>query len=289
MTAAATVLNDTAGRFARDYNRVSFAFDHGLPAEGLFTVAGLLALSGRLPQTRDFVYWSSAAIGVGDRWETGADVDRSLEETIRTIDRSNALVMLRHLERDPVAGPVITAIVARLFDLCGAALRDDATTARGTILLASPRRLTSYHIDADTNFLLQIAGDKTLHVFNHDDRTLLTDEELERYCSGDFNGAAFKPARQAAACHYELGPGCGLHIPATAPHWACNHDSVSIALSVNFDLRSMQRRIRIHRWNGRLRRLGLEPRPPGASSWRDGAKHFGERTIEHLRGRAPPS
>jgi hypothetical protein len=47
-----------------------------------------------------------------------------------------------------------------------------------SLLIASPRRITSYHIDADTNFLFQIAG--------------------------DINGASFKQSRQQEDKTYEL-------------------------------------------------------------------------------------
>jgi len=34
------------------------------------------------------------------------------------------------------------------------------------LLIASPRRVTSYHMDSNTNFLFQLHGDKRLTVFD---------------------------------------------------------------------------------------------------------------------------
>jgi hypothetical protein len=57
-----------------------------------------------------------------------------------------------------------------------------------------------------------------------------------------------------------------------APHWAQNCDNVSIALSVNFDLRSIKRLGQIYKLNHRLRGFGLRPTPPGGSVWIDHLK-----------------
>ena len=78
-------------------------------------------------------------------------------------------------------------------------MAEDVLVGRATILIASPHRITSYHIDSDVNYLLQIAGDKSFSVFDQTDRALITDEELERYFSGDESAACFKPDRQTEA------------------------------------------------------------------------------------------
>jgi hypothetical protein len=154
----------------------------------------------------------------------------------------------------------------------GPALRTDIKTSRATVLIASPRRITSYHIDSNTNFLYQIHGDKRLSVFDPGDRTLITPEELEGYYGGNVSAARYKPERQADAQVFDLHAGSAVHIPSHAPHWAQNLDSVSVALSINFDLNSIERAGRIHRLNGRLRRLGMIPQAPGDSAWRDEIK-----------------
>jgi hypothetical protein len=154
----------------------------------------------------------------------------------------------------------------------GPVLRTDIKTARATLLIASPRRITSYHLDSNTNFLYQIHGDKRLSVFDPSDRTLVTPEELEGYYSGNVSAAHYKPERQADAQVFDLHAGSAVHIPSHAPHWAQNLDNVSVALSINFDLISVERVGRIHRLNGRLRRLGFVPQSPGDSAWKDEVK-----------------
>jgi len=76
-------------------------------------------------------------------------------------------------------------------------------------------------------------------------------------------------SRKCDATAYELHAGYGVHTPLFAPHWARNHDNISIALSVNYELRQMLVRQRICRVNGVPRKLGVAPTPPGFSRWRD--------------------
>jgi hypothetical protein len=211
-------------------------------------------------------------VSVSDRWEKGVAQGRGLADTLADIEHTDSLVMLKHVEQDPILGPVVTALLERMTELMGARMRDDVIVGRATILIASPRRITAYHIDADTNFLFQIAGDKIFRVFDQTDRTLVTDDELENFYAGDANGAVFKDAREGDAITYDFRSGCGIHIPSMAPHWAQNGDSVSVALSLNYDLRSVQKSGRVYAMNHRLRTLGVKPVPPGRSAWRDQMK-----------------
>ena len=36
----------------------------------------------------------------------------------------------------------------------------------GVVLITSPNRVSSYHIDPDCNYLCQIQGEKVIHVFD---------------------------------------------------------------------------------------------------------------------------
>jgi hypothetical protein len=237
-----------------------------------FSVAGLIELAKRLPNTNEFVYWSNGPIGVSARWEDGKAEKHSLEDTIRHIAENNSMVILKHVEQDPEVGPILRAFLGQVVDLVGPEMRDDVIVGEALVLLASPNRVTSYHIDAESNYLVQLSGDKTLNVFNPADRTLVTDEELERFHDGDYNGAIYKPERQRDARIYDLRAGFGVHIPVGAPHWVRNGDNVSVALSINYELRSVHKLSQIYKINRRLRRLGAAPTAPGVSRWRDRLK-----------------
>ena len=126
------------------------------------------------------------------------------------------------------------------------------------IFVTSPKRVTTYHIDRECNFLLQIRGAKTLHVFDREDREVLSEEEIERFWAVDFNAAVYKPHLQHRAKSYKLVPGMGVHIPVNCPHWVENDDNVSISLSVNFQFKDPLR-ANTYRANFLLRKLGLRP------------------------------
>jgi hypothetical protein len=257
--------------FETCFNRRTFGFRHELSDDPRFGLSSLIRLAERLSK-RDAVYWSNGAVGVSDRWETGTERRQPLMDTLENIARNDSLVMLRSIVHDPELGPVVRHCLSVITGRVGPALRDDATGARATVLIASPHRITAYHIDSDVNFLMQVAGKKQFHVYDHSDPTLITAEELERYFSGDANGARYKPERLSDAVTYELDAGLGAHVPCMAPHWAKNGDDISIAVSFNFDLRSIERTARLHKVNRRLRRLGMLPKPPGTGVVADQTK-----------------
>ena len=282
---------DARAHFDAHYNRASFLFSHALHENPLFALPQLLALAARRPAEPEYAYWSNGRVGVAHRWDAKVAPRRSLIDTVAHIEDNDSLVLLKHVERDAVLGPSIARICEQVLGLSGARMRADVLEARGTLLIASPGRLTSYHLDADVNFLFQIAGDKWLSVFDQADRTLTSHEELEHYYDGDANGAVFKEGRETEARLYDLRPGLGVHIPSMAPHWAQNRERPSVALSINFDLRSVGRLGRIYHFNCKLRRHGIRPRPPGSSAWRDSLKLAalsGLGAAQRMVKRAPP-
>ena len=257
--------------FKSEAGRKAFSFRHELSGHPLFDLPSLIRLADRL-EKQDAVYWSTGNIGTSDRWEAGTEGRRPLMTTLENLDRNNSLVMLKSVVHDPIFGPVLRHTLERITDLSGPALQDDLIGVRATILIASPHRVTAYHIDAVLNFLMQISGKKLFRVYDPTDRTLLTSEELERYFAGDANGAVFREERLKDAAVFAMDAGVGVHVPPMAPHWAETGDDISVAVSFNYDLHSIERAARIHKVNRRLRQLGLRPHPPGAGSAADRAK-----------------
>jgi hypothetical protein len=156
------------------------------------------------------------------------------------------------------------------------------------IFVTSPKRVTTYHIDRECNFLLQIRGAKTVHVFDREDREVLSEEEIERFWAVDFNAAVYKQHLQHRAKSYRLTPGMGVHIPVNCPHWVENEDNVSVSLSVNFQFKD-KLRANAYRANFLLRKIGLHPKPPGKSAALDTVKScvvipfiWAKKTYKHL-------
>jgi hypothetical protein len=256
--------------FATAFNRASFMFDHDLHRQPLYDLDTLLDLARRIDPRS--AYFSTRPAKAGDGWEDQRGRDRTLEDAVSEIEQSDTLVVLKDIEQDPVFGPVLQRALADMAERVGPGLQDEMLHGRATMLISSPRRVTGYHIDAEANFLLQLRGSKTVYVFDGSDRSLLPETELEAFYRGNLNAAQYRPERQADAKAFDFRPGCGIHVPIEWPHWVQNGDGMSVSISINYDLRSNERRAKVFRLNSQLRQLGLSPMPPGRSNWLDVGK-----------------
>ncbi len=134
--------------------------------------------------------------------------------------------------------------------------------------------IRSYFIDYhEHNFILQVLGRKTIHVFDPLDRAVVSEEALELFhakLSRDL--VSLDDEKQKRAHVFEAGPGTGAYMPTTAGHWVKNGDNVSVSVSFTYYTRATMRRKAAHQANYELRRLGLSPRPVGTSPAADWAK-----------------
>ena len=269
--------------FRENYNRQPFVLEHQLSQHPLLQlsqlteVAQLFAVEhpGRL-------YYTIGNLNLKGGWDYVTKRAVPPTEAIEQIRTKDTWLILKGVQILPEYGQLLDQILEEIHAVSGKEWRESTSTRNVSVIITSPNQITPYHMDADCNYLLQIAGTKTLHVFNGADRNVVTAGELERFYSGQINAAEYREASQPGAWHFELRPGSGVHIPVTFPHWVQNRDNVSISISVNFQF--VDRTVPdIYRINHRLRRLGLHPRLPGQSSISDGAKKAVSRTLRALR------
>ncbi|MEP6546417.1 MAG: hypothetical protein ABJD53_03045 [Gammaproteobacteria bacterium] len=280
-------VTDPDGQFRRNYNRVNFMFKHELAGNAVFELKSLIELSKRLPENCDN-YWSNGGVAVDNNWSAGTTERQSLQDTIINIEHNNSIVILKHTEQDPVFAPVLQNVLATIVELAGEQMRSDVMIGEVLILISSPRRITPYHMDSETNFLLQVTGDKWFHIFDQTDRTLVTEREREDFFAISRNCAVYRADRQDDCSKYDLHAGYGVHVPTCAPHWVQNRDNVSVALSVNYELRSVDQVEKVHRFNRRLRKLGLNPAAPQSSQWRDRVKLAAEGSVASVNSLFKP-
>jgi hypothetical protein len=129
-------------------------------------------------------------------------------------------------------------------------------------------------MDPEHNFILQIRGSKRLYTWDPLDRVVVSEREAEQYY--DKYWAKMAPWNEdwrARARVFDLAPGLGGYMPATTPHMVENGDGPSITMSFTYLSDATRRRELLYRGNLRLRRLGLDPLPVGASPGRDRTKH----------------
>jgi len=261
-------------RFRRDFNRESFEVRHRLADHPLFSLPKLMELAERTLKNRpDDLYYNAGDVRVEQRWDELADAPFSAQEALRRIENCGAWFVFKSAQRDSEYRPLLEKGMAELKTYMDPGIDSQVMVEDIIIFVTSPKRVTTYHIDRECNFLLQIRGTKTIHVFDREDRDVLPEEEIERFWAADFNAAVYRPQFQDRAVSYKLAPGTGVHIPVNCPHWIENDDNVSISLSVNFQFKDSIRS-NAYRANYLLRKMGLRPTPPGKSTVLDTLKSY---------------
>ncbi len=260
--------------FQQHFNQTPFVFQHSLAGHPAFTMERLENLLEMTVPHPDLLYWDAGEKRIDQRWNDKPGRDFSAQEAFRRIRENGAWIILFSAERDPEIAQILEDSMQQVQRLSGYNLFDDIKIRNAYIFITSPHRITTYHIDFQCGFLLQLHGDKTIHVFDQNDRELLTEEELERFWTKDTNAAVYKPEMQNRATTVLLKPGIGVHVPVNAPHWLQNGDDISVSLSLNFQFKNTKL-ANIYRTNFYLRKLGLHPTPPGRSWILDRAKGYG--------------
>ncbi len=267
-------------RFRRDFNHRPFGVRHRLVGHPLFTLPRLIELARRL-RPEDVEYNAGRVPVSLDPSRTPRN-GLSVEETIRRIEDCGSWMVLKWVERDPEYRAVLDECLDQVRAL-SEPLYPGMHQREAFVFITSPGSVTPFHVDPEHNFLLQIRGTKTMHVF---DRGLVPHDEMEaRLGGGTHRNLTFQDEYQAAAMSFRLEPGLGVHVPVGAPHWVQNGDGVSISFSITFRSHASERESALCRLNTRLRGTGIAPMPIGASAVRDAVK-FGAvqllRPAKHL-------
>jgi hypothetical protein len=258
--------------FRDSFNKRHFVLHHDLAGSPLFELSRLIELARDTAASRpDDIYYDAGVADIGERW--GKSPCRfPVDETIRRIETAGAFIILKRAEHDPAYARILQECLSDLLQVSGRELERKMRRKEVIIFITSPKRLSTYHIDSETNFLLQVHGEKDISIFRKDDREVLPEEEIERFWTVDNNAAVYRPHLQDHADVVRLVPGNGVHIPVNAPHWVQNDDNISVSVSINY-----------HSWdseyahlycaNHYLRKaLGVKPTPPGKSPLLDTLK-----------------
>ena len=266
------IFDNSIREFRRQFNERSFEFVHYLAGHRLFELPRLIELSKKLSaRPGGNLYYDAGEVRVNQRWDESPTTDLTVDETIRRIRETGAWVVLKRSEQDPEYRALLNDCMAEIQTMLGRDLKREMKSDEVIIFITSPNRITTYHIDRECNFLLQMQGEKNISVFDQNDREVLPEQEIERFWSVDNNAAIYKEHYQNRAKVYHLTPGKAIHIPVNAPHWVRNGNNISVSLSVNFQFRETFP-ANVYRANFLLRKLGLSPVPPGQSRIRDAIK-----------------
>lgn len=269
----AKIFNHSAGEFAREFNRLPFGVSHNLGEHPLFEIPRLIELAKTLwALAGSKVLFQDGGAAFENRWDEIPKKALSFIIGIRDIQQSGSWVLLKSIQEDPEYQACIDQCVSELSELTGVDLKHEITWIDGYIFIASPGAVTPHHIDHESNFLLQVHGEKNINVCDPDDRSVLFEEEIENYYAGDLSAAGFKSVSQEKAYVFPMVPGKGVHIPSKGPHWVRNDKQYSVSFSINFCMRETDVKSRIYQCNHYLRKLDFTPTPPGLSAAKDRLK-----------------
>jgi hypothetical protein len=257
--------------FRENFDELPFAFSHCFTqTHPLFQLPRLRKLLDN-PQTRPGVYFDAGEIRVDQRWDSIPERKITMEEAFDRIDHAGAWMIFRRVHHDPDYNALLEECLDEVRRLSGRKIDEDKKSQEAMIFVTSPNRVTSYHIDRECNFLMQVSGTKTINVFDRNDRDVVPEQELETFWSKDNNAGVYKPQFQDRAFVFEMKPGIGVHIPVNSPHWLKNGNNVSISLSISYQYKDTNRKF-VYQANYYLRKLGLHPTPPGQSPLLDTTK-----------------
>jgi len=259
-----------------NFGRTGFKLKHNLVGHPLLKIPRLVELSTRLPAHH--VKFNSGEIPIGTRLYTGVQTGLTAQETIRRINEAHSWMVLKYVEQDPEYAELMNACLDEA-QVLTEQVDPGMSRREAYIFITSPDSLTSWHMDPEHSFLLQVAGSKTMFIQSN---SILTDRDWEAY----YSSGTVPPYREQyrnSAMAYALTKGEGLHVPVTVPHWVENGPEVSISFSVTFRTRSVERKAVVYDVNAYLRNRGVRPRAFGRSALGDSTKVLAFRTLRRAR------
>jgi ribosomal protein L16 Arg81 hydroxylase len=274
------LLDIDAAAFRDNFSRRPFLIRHRLVGHPLLEVSRLLELAQALPEK--FVEYNAGNIPLSIDPDKTPRNGLSVEETIRRIAECKSWMVLKYVEHDPAYRDLLERCLAEV-RMHSEAILPGMGGAEAFIFVTSPGSVTPSHLDPEHNFLLQVHGSKRIYMCDPADRTVVSEEALERFYSGGHRNLNVDEASRAKAWTFDLRPGQGLHFPVTAPHWVVNGSEVSVSFSITFRTPDLDRRGMIYQANAALRKRGWKPAPVGQHPWRDRVKCLAYRTWRRAR------
>ena len=264
---------DDRALFADHFDHSPFQFRHCLHTHPAFQLESLLAAAERIskdPSKAGKSHFESGSPG-RNSWFGARPEGATLVDALASIRDGSNWVILKRIHEDPTYRAVLHEIIPQLSHVAGVDMAAEYYDPTMTIFVTSPGRITPYHMDGETNFLAQIHGAKLAYLYDGNDPAILTPAQLEQYWTGALPKIDYPETLPHGHWQYTLAPGNGVFNPAIFPHWLQNGDDVSVSVSINFKRRA-NATIGAFRTNHYLRKLGLNPTPPGQNPSLDRAK-----------------
>jgi len=273
MPAAVTHLFENSAEeretFRAKFDKDAFLLNHTIHEHPLFTLPALKKLADKLAAyKKPKGYLKLANSSTNLEWGS-AEFCKVLHQAFDDIESSRLRLKLSSIHSEPEYKEFLDECTKEFSELAGTDLTEEYETSIATLFIASPNEITTFHVDGEANFLLQLYGSKLVYIFDGKDRELLSWPEIERYWHGDGN-IFLKEGFESRAKEFPLTAGVGVHNPVHFPHWVKNGPSPSIALSIAYVPKDSP--VDVLHANHFLRKLGINPTPPGTKHGLDKTK-----------------
>ncbi len=268
-----------ADGFARAFGQAPVGVTHSLADHPLLSLDSIAELADRFPGRIERHLADQPLVVPGG----APELEGPPSETVRGIDSNGCWMVFWYIDQVPEYKQLLDDCLDHT-ELFLPASTGPAVQREAFLFLSAPDAVTPIHFDPEHNFLLQIRGQKTMHVCPFESAEAER-RELDRYHAGGHRNLDVLPSADEP---FVLDPGLGVYVPSFMPHWVQNGPAASISLSITFRTCASRRAERVHWTNARLRRVGLSPKSQGASPAGDRLKETAWIAVHFLKSRVGP-
>lgn len=270
---------ETLSTFSAAYPDRHQRLSHQLVDHPLLRREAIAQLAQRHPPDR--LEYNLGTVPIGLRPEDTPANGLSLADTIRTIEANKSWIVLKNVERDPAYGALLDELLAELEPIVRAAT-GPMVHREAFIFLSSPDSITPFHMDPEHNILMQIEGEKVMHVFPSADQALVPPEQSEAFHAGGHRNLRWDDAFLARADPVHLRPGDALLVPVKAPHFVRNGTGVSVSFSITWRSERSVAEGELNGFNRLLHARGLPRIPVSARPEAQKLARLGYRVLRRL-------
>lgn len=268
------------------FNNTPFGFKHCLHQLSMFQPEALAELAKKYGANPADYYVSNSAPTPGTRFFDVKAKTLKPDEALAQLATGPTRVLLKRPENyDAGFRELLDKLFEKVVELRGGLNGEKVERLESGIFVSSASSTTPFHFDPEINHFFQIEGDKHYHVYPP---SAVREDELEDfYVQGIVEiGQVDLATRDKSLEHvFDLVPGSGFHQPQDAPHWVQTGAERSVSYAVVYETDATRARGRIFAANHYLRKLGVNPQPPGADPGTDNAKSSVMKVVVPVRRR----
>ena len=240
VTAVAPVITAGNDALKRDFPLKPFAIRHKLAGHPLLSLPRIAQLAAELP--RDLIEYNSGKVAISQDPDAIPSVDLDPVEVVKRIETAGAWMVLKRVENSPeyrqlLEDTLLSVARARGFN---SLLDAGFEQLEGFIFVSSPNSTTPFHLDSEDNFFVHIHGEKFFTIFDNNDRSIVSDDEIERSMTKHRN-LKYDDSFAPRGTEFHLFAGDGCYVPYQWPHWVRTAGSFSISMAITWKTREVRR------------------------------------------------